>query len=326
MIRFLVHRTMQALVVLAVMSFVIYGVMGLMPGDPIDLMIAANPQLTVADGERLKALYGLDLPIWQRYLNWAADALGGDWGYSRIHAVPVLDLLPGRLGNTLLLLGTSLILSLAIAIPAGIQAAVRPGSTVDAAINLACFAGISIPVFWLALLLIMVFAVWLGWLPAGGIATAGSGTAGWSAMADRGRHLILPVLTLTLAGVGAHTRYVRAAMIEQMRQDYVRTARVKGLSPGTVVRRHVLRNALLPLITIVALDIGILFSGALITETMFGYLGMGKLIYDAVMGNDFNLALMGLLLATLATLAGNLLADIGYAALDPRISFSEMRV
>ena len=276
MTRFLVHRTLQAFVVLAVMSFVIYGVMGLMPGDPIDLMIAANPQLTPADGERLKALYGLDLPIWERYLNWASAAVRGDWGYSRIHAVPVLDLLPGRLANTLLLLGTSLILSLAIALPAGIHAAVRPGSAVDTAINLTCFAGISIPVFWLALLLIMVFAVWLGWLPAGGIATAGADATGWDAVADRARHLILPVMTLTLAGVGAHTRYVRAAMIEQMRQDYVRTALVKGLSAGAVVRRHVLRNALLPLITIVALDIGILFSGALITETMFGWLGMGK--------------------------------------------------
>ena len=326
MVRFLVGRLLQSLLVLAAMSALVYGLIGLMPGDPIDVMIASNPDLTAEDADRLKAVYGLDLPIWQRYVNWLAAALQGDWGYSRVHAVPVLDILPDRLGNTLLLLLPSLALSLAIALPVGVLVARRPYGAGAAAVNLLCFAGISVPTFWLALLLIMLFSISLGWLPAGGLATIGMSGDAWGTLVDRARHLVLPVLTLTIAGVGGYIRYVRAAVLEQLRQDYVRTALVKGLSKGQVIRRHLLRNALLPIVTVVALDLGMLFSGALIVETMFAYPGMGRLIYDSIMGNDYNLALMGLLLATLMTLAGNLLADIGYVALDPRISFAEMRV
>ena len=326
MVRFLVGRLLQSLLVLAAMSALVYGLIGLMPGDPIDVMIASNPDLTAEDADRLKAVYGLDLPIWQRYFNWLAAALQGDWGYSRVHAVPVLDILPDRLGNTLLLLLPSLALSLAIALPVGVLVARRPYGAGAAAVNLLCFAGISVPTFWLALLLIMLFSISLGWLPAGGLATIGMSGDAWATLVDRARHLVLPVLTLTIAGVGGYIRYVRAAVLEQLRQDYVRTALVKGLSKGQVIRRHLLRNALLPIVTVVALDLGMLFSGALIVETMFAYPGMGRLIYDSIMGNDYNLALMGLLLATLMTLAGNLLADIGYVALDPRISFAEMRV
>src|SRR3546814_85982 len=184
MARYLTLRLFESVVVLAVMSFLIYALIGLMPGDPIDLMIASNPKLTPADAERLKALYGLDQPIVERYLNWLGAALHGDFGYSRLHAQPVLEVLAPRLGNTLLLLGISLILSLAIAIPAGIYAALRPYSRADYAINLFCFAGISIPSFWLALLLIILFAVVLGWLPAGGMATVGDGS-----MLHRARYL-----------------------------------------------------------------------------------------------------------------------------------------
>ena len=326
MLRFLVGRLLQSLLVLGVMSALVYGLIGLMPGDPIDLMVASNPDLTPADADRLKAVYGLDLPIWQRYVNWLSAALQGDLGYSRVHAVPVLDILPARLGNTLMLLLPSMVLSFAIALPVGVMVARRPYGAGAAAINLLSFAGISVPVFWLALLLIMLFSVALGWLPAGGLATIGGPGDPWHTLVDRARHLALPVLTLTLAGVGGYIRYVRSAVLEQLRQDYVRTALVKGLSEPQVLRRHVLRNAMLPLVTVMALDLGALFSGALVTETMFAYPGMGRLIYDSIMGNDYNLALMGLLLATVMTLAGNLLADIGYVALDPRVSFAEMRV
>jgi peptide/nickel transport system permease protein len=165
-------------------------------------------------------------------------------------------------------------------------------------------------------MLSLVVAVALGVLPAGGIATVGDG--GW---ADRARHLVLPVATLALASTGGHLRYVRAAMIETLRQDYIRTARAKGAGELRILLGHALRNALIPVITVVALSFGSLFSGALVTETMFAYPGMGKLIYDAVMGNDFNLALAGLLLATAMTLLANLAADIAYAAADPRISY-----
>ncbi len=316
MSRYLLDRLVQSVIVLLVMSFVIYVLMGLMPGDPIDLMIGADPKLTSADAERLRQLHGLDRPVVERYWNWLTAALGGDLGYSRLHARPVLQVLWPALGNTVTLLGVSFLLSLAIGLPAGMAAAVRPYSRTDYAVNLLAFAGISIPAFWLALLLIMVFAVILGVLPAGGVETVGGGGF-WDGL----RYLVLPAANLTIASIGGHTRYMRASMIETLRQDYIRTARAKGLGGRRVVLKHALRNALIPVATIVALDFGYLFSGALITETIFAYPGMGKLIFDSIMGNDYNLALVALMFATAITLAGNLLADLAYAWLDPRISY-----
>jgi peptide/nickel transport system permease protein len=315
MTRHLVLRLVQSLVVLALMSFVVYALIGLMPGDPIDLMISADPNLTSEDARRLKALHGLDRPIHERYLAWAKAALSGDLGYSRLQARPVLDALGPRLANTLLLMGCAFSLAILIALPAGVTAARHAGGMVDRAIGVACFAGVSLPAFWLALLLILLFAVALGWLPAGGTMTTGDG-----GFLDRARHLALPVLTLTIANVAGYTRYLRAAMVEALREDYVRTARAKGLSERRVVWRHALRNALIPVVTIMALEFGALFSGALVTETMFAYLGMGKLIFDSIMGNDYNLALAGLLLATLVVLIANFAADLLYAWLDPRIT------
>ena len=315
MTRFIVQRLVESAVVLALMSFLIYFVIGLMPGDPIDLMVSANPDLTPEDAARLRALYGLDQPIVTRYWNWLNAALAGDLGYSRLFSKPVMEVLWPRLGNTVLLMGLSFALALVLAIPAGILAAIKPRSVGDHSINMLAFAGISIPPFWLAILLIIVFAVLLGWLPAGGMGDSGAGL--W----EHATYLVLPVLTLTLATVGGIIRFVRAAMIEALRQDYIRTARAKGVSQGRVVVGHALRNAMIPVVTILALNFGALFSGALITETMFGWLGMGKTIYDAIMGNDFNLAMVGLLLATLTTLLANVAADVIYAWLDPRISY-----
>ncbi len=313
---FVLTRLGQSMLVLLVMSFIIYILLGLMPGDPIDLMIGTDPNVTAADVARLKALQGLDQPLLERYAAWLENALAGDFGYSRLFAKPVLEVLGPRLWNSLILMAISLVVALAIAIPAGIHAARKPGSWTDQLINLLCFAGISVPPFWLALLLILLFAVSLGALPASGMGTIGED--GWM---DRVRYMILPVLTLSAAGVAGYTRHVRAAMIEVLREDYVRTARAKGVPETRVVWRHALRNALLPVVTIAALDFGSLFSGALVTETMFSWLGMGKTIYDAVMGNDYNLALVGLLLATGITLIANILADIAYAWLDPRIHY-----
>ncbi len=317
---FLIRRTIHSLAVLFVMSIVIYGLIGLMPGDPVDLMISADPDVTAEDAIRLRAIYGLDQPLWSRYLNWLSAAASGDFGYSRLYATPVWQAILPALSNTLVLLLASLALALAIALPAGIFAATRPYSLADYGINLAAFAGISMPPFWLGILLILVFSVFLGWLPAGGTAESAGATGMW----ERLQFLILPIAALTIAGVGGHTRYMRASMIETLRQDYIRTARAKGLGESRVVLGHALRNAMIPVVTVIALDLGVLFSGALITESVFAYPGMGKLIFDAIMGNDYNLALVGLLMATALTLLGNLLADVAYAALDPRISYEEL--
>ena len=316
MIRFTAIRLVEIAATLLLMSFLIYALIGLMPGDPIDLMRQADPRMSAADVARLKAAYGLDQPLFARYLHWARQALAGDLGYSRLFAAPVWSALWPRLGNSLVLMGSSFVLALGLALGLGTAAARRPNSRLDGAINLFCFAGVSMPTFWLALILILVFAAGLGWLPASGIATAGA-----SDLADRLSHLVLPVATLTLASVGGYTRYVRAAMREALAQDHIRTARAKGATEARVILHHALRSALIPVTTILALSFGGLVSGALVTETMFAYPGMGKLIFDAVMGNDYNLALAALLLATITTMLANLAADLAYGWLDPRVSY-----
>lgn len=297
------------------MSVVVYGLIGLMPGDPIDLMVSADPSLTAGDAQRLKALYGLDRPLIERWWHWATAALSGDFGYSRLYGQPVLDVLLPRLGATLLLMGTSLVLGILVAVPAGVAAAVRPGGWLDHLLDLLAFAAASVPSFWLALLLIVLFAVELGWLPAGG--DGGAAAAGWL---DRLRHLLLPLLTMTLLTAGALVRFVRLAVAEALTQDFIRTARAKGCSEPRVVWRHAFGHALPPMLTIVALHLGSLVSGAVAVETVFAWPGMGKLIYDAVMGNDFSLALAALLLVTATTLLANLAADLTQARLDPRVS------
>lgn len=313
---FLAKRLIETAALLLLMSFLIYGLIGLMPGDPIDLMISADPDVTSEDVARLKALQGLDQPLLDRYLRWLGAAIQGDFGFSRLYGQPVLNILAERLFNTAWLMGASFLLSLLIAIPAGVAAARKPGGLADGTINLLAFAGYSVPSFWLGLLFIILFAVELGWLPAGG-----SQSIGGEGFLDRLRYLILPVLTLTVLSAGTYLRFVRAAMIEALRGDFIRTARAKGCSQARVVWHHAFRNALIPVVTIIALSFGSMFSGALVIETIFSYLGMGKLIYDAIIGSDYNLALMGLMLATAVTLFANLAADMAYAWLDPRISY-----
>jgi peptide/nickel transport system permease protein len=313
---YLARRALQAIAVLVAMSLLVHVLLALMPGDPVDLMASGDPRMTAADLQRLRELHGVDRPVLERYAAWATAALQGDFGWSRSFRRPVLEVIAPRLGNTVLLMGSALALALAIGLPLGIWAAAREGSVVDRVVNLACFASAATPTFWLALLLMMLFAVRLGWLPAGGLPPAGSGLAGSL------RHMALPVATLALAEAGVYARHLRAAMIEALAENHVRTARAKGASRMRVLLVHALRNAMVPVATVAALGFGGLFSGALVTETMFAWPGMGKLIYDSILGSDYNVALVALLFATLLTLLGSLLADIACAALDPRISLA----
>lgn len=318
MFRFIASRLLQSALVLLVMSFIIYGLIGLMPGDPIDIMVNSNPGYTAEDITRLRAQYGLDQPLTTRYWNWLQAAATLDFGYSRTYSQPVMVVMVPALFQTAKLVGVSFVVFTVVALTLGVIAALAKGTLLDRGINLLAFTGISVPVFFLALMLIYFFAVRLGWLPASGMFTIG----GEGGLADSTKYLVLPVLTLTAAFAGRFTRFTRASMVEVLRMDYIRTARAKGAGKLRVVFKHALRNALIPVVTVLALSFGALLGGALITETMFAQRGMGKLIYDAIMGNDFNLALMGLLFATAATLLSNLVADIAYAWLDPRISLS----
>jgi len=313
---YLARRALQAIAVLVAMSLLVHVLLALMPGDPVDLMASGDPRMTAADLQRLRELHGVDRPVLERYAAWATAALQGDFGWSRSFRRPVLEVIAPRLGNTVLLMGSALALALAIGLPLGIWAAAREGSVVDRVVNLACFASAATPTFWLALLLMMLFAVRLGWLPAGGLPPAGSGLSGSL------RHMVLPVATLALVEAGTYARHLRAAMLEALAENHVRTARAKGASRMRVLLVHALRNAMVPVATVAALGFGGLFSGALVTETMFAWPGMGKLIYDSILGSDFNVALVALLFATMLTLLGSLLADIACAALDPRISLA----
>ncbi|MEO1092248.1 MAG: ABC transporter permease [Pseudomonadota bacterium] len=316
MIRHLLHRFAEAALVLLVVSFLAFALIGLMPGDPIDLLVNADPNVTTADAERLKALYGLDRPLLDRYLAWLGGALQGNLGFSRLYAQPVGAVLTGPLLNTVLLMGLSLVLGLVVAVPLALLAVRRPHGVLDLVVNAGAFAGLSLPSFWLPLLLILLFAVTLGWLPAGGVHAVGD-----PSLASRVTHLVLPVLTLTVLNAGVYLRFTRGALLEVVAEDFMRTARAKGLGLGAALVRHALPNALLPLTTVVALHLGTLLSGALVVEVIFAYRGLGKLTYDAILGNDANLAMAVLMMATALTLACNVLADAVYGWLDPRVRF-----
>jgi len=319
---FILRRLLQTVVVLILLSFVCYYMMSLMPGDPIDIMVSSNPKMTAEDVTRLKSLYGLDQPITVRYWHWLRDFSQGDFGYSRTYRIPVQEMIAPRLLNTLYLSALALTMALMIGIPLGVIAGLNPGSRFDYVANFFSYGGISLPSFWLGILLIIVFAVKLEWLPAGGTETIGANLSGWDAFVDRLKYLILPAISLMTLQAGVYLRFARSSMIEAMGNDFIRTAKAKGLSRFRVVWVHGFRNALIPLITVVSLSASAIFSGAIITETVFAYQGVGKLVFDSIVGNDFNMAMVSFMISIAMVLTMNLLADILYALADPRISYS----
>jgi peptide/nickel transport system permease protein len=256
----------------------------------------------------------LDQPVSARYWHWLVAAMHGDFGYSSLFFRPVLEVLQPALLQTATLIFATLVISIPLALLLGTLAARRPNGLVDSAVSMFSFASISMPSFWVSLLLIALFSVGLGIFPATGVPLEND-----ASLLTQIRYLTLPVTVLSLFYVGPLIRYVRAAMLDTLSADFVRTARAKGLSERAVIVRHALRNALVPMIAVLALSFGHLFSGALVVETIFGMLGMGKMIYTGVTNIDFNLALVGLLFVTFIVLLSNLLADLLHAYLDPRI-------
>ena len=314
MLRFVFSRLLGSLVVLAGMSFAIFALIGLMPGDPVDLMAGDGSDTTPESIAYLRLLYGVDTPIATRYWHWVIGLVHGDLGISRLQSQPVLEVIWPALANTILLTATAFIIATGLAIALGSVAALYRGGWPDRVIGLLAYLGISVPSFWLGLMLIYLFAVTLGWLPAGGTPGPDDGAVHGAA------RMVLPVSTLVLGEVGGPTRYVRAAMIEVLGQDFIRTAHAKGVPPGRLVLNHALRNAMIPVVTIIALGLGHLFSGALLTETVFAWRGMGRMTLEAIQGNDYNLAMICVLLSTAMVLGANILADVAYTLLDPRIA------
>ncbi|MCY9844348.1 ABC transporter permease [Vibrio caribbeanicus] len=316
--KFLISRLLQMLLVLFLASFAAYNLMGLMPGDPIDLLVQSNPHLTPEDLARLKAEQGLDKPVYLRYFTWLGNAMHGDLGYSRMFSQPALDVLWDAMKNTLLLVGSGTLLSILIALPLGVICALKKNKVTDYVISGLTYVFLSTPAAWLALMLIMMFAVILPIFPAGGTGEA-EGVEGLARL----EYMILPILSLTLLSIASISRFMRSSMLEVFRQDYVRTAKAKGLSSMRVLVKHCIKNGMLPMITVLAMDVAGLMSGAVLTETIFSWPGIGKLTVDSINGNDYNVAMLCFMVATAAILVMNFIADILYSKVDPRIDLTK---
>src|SRR6056297_1025833 len=321
MLRYLVRRLILLLPLLLGITLISFVVIHLAPGEPTDLQTQMNPQASAEMQERLRVEYGLDQPLYIQYGQWLSRLVQLDFGESfATDRRPVLDKILERLPVTILLNVLSILLILAVAVPLGVVSAIRRNSIFDRTTTILVFTGFAMPSFWLALLLMDWFGVRLGWLPVSGLKSLGYEYLGWGAqILDRISHLILPVFVSAIGGLAGFSRYMRSNMLEVIRQDYILTARAKGLSEHTVIYKHALRNALLPVITILGLSVPGLIGGSVIFETIFAIPGMGKLFYDGVMMRDYPLIMGNLVIVAVLTLAGNLIADLSYAFADPRI-------
>ena len=324
MLRYIAKRLLFMVPLLFGITVICFTVMHLAPGSPTDLQTQMNPRASVEMKERLRSMYDLDKPLPVQYIRWVGKLARLDLGVSfSTDRRPVADKILERLPITILLNVLSMLLIFVVAIPLGVLSAVRQDSLFDRVTAVIVFIGFAVPTFWLALLLMILFGIHLGWLPISGIRSLNAeylppAMAFW----DLIRHLILPVLLAAFGGLAGLSRYMRANMLAVIRQDYILTARAKGLSERAVIYRHALRNALLPVITILGLSIPGLIGGSVIFETIFAIPGMGQLFYMAVMARDYPVVMGILFIGAVLTLFGNLIADVFYALADPRIRVS----
>ena len=318
-LRFLVRRAAQAVPMLLVVVLVNFFLLRLAPGDIVDVLAGEAGSAAPEVLEALRRQYGLDRGVLDQLLAYVTQVAQLDLGMSHRHGVPVAQLILGRLGPTLLLILSSIVLSVALGVLLGIVAAHWRGRAVDNVISTLTTLGFATPLFWMGLMLVVLFSIRLRWLPASGVETIGAGLQGAARGADVLLHLVLPAVTLSLFYTAIYVRLMRAAMLEVAGLDFVRTARAKGASAFRVLWHHQFRNALLPIVTMTGLQLGSLFGGAVVVETVFGWPGLGRLAFDAIFQRDLNL-LLGILLASSAlVLALNLAVDLLYAFLDPRI-------
>lgn len=314
MITFLARRLLQSLVLLLIVSIIGFAILHLAPGGPLS-QFAATGDMTQADLNRLAAQLGLDRPLPVQYGEWLWRTLTGDWGRSYRDQQPVIRIIASHIGATLELMLSSTLLAMLIGAWIGILGAIKRYSLFDACSTIGAMVALSIPTFWFGLVVIYVFSVWLGWLPSGNRYTEGD-----ASFLDQIHHLIGPCIVLALVTIAVWSRYMRSSMLDVIDQDYIRTARAKGVPERQILLRHALRNALLPMITITGLHVPTLLSGALVTETVFTWPGMGRLFLDSISYRDYP-TVMGILMFTaILVLLGNLLADLLYSFADPRIA------
>jgi peptide/nickel transport system permease protein len=320
MMSYLLRRMLGCVPVLLLITVISFGIMHLAPGKPTDAAASFNPKVSLEARQRLEKLYGLDEPLHVQYLRWIGRSARLDFGRSFLDDRPVAQKISERVPITLAISISSLLLVLGLAIPLGVQAAIRPGGWFDRLSTVLVFIGYSTPSFWLALFAISLFGVTLRWLPVSGIHSLDA--EAWPLLhrwADTAWHLILPVGIAAFGGLAGMSRYMRSSMLEVLRQDYIRTARAKGLPEHRVLFHHGLRNALLPVITILGLSVPDLLGGAVIAETIFSIPGMGRLFYEAVMARDYPVVMALVTIGGVLTMIGNVLADVAYAYADPRI-------
>lgn len=318
MSRYLLRRLLIAIPSLLGISVVLFTVLALAPGDPFE-ELATNPNVPPEVRANLRAKFGLDDPVAIRYLHWLAAMAQGDWGFSFASRINVDELILGRLPATLLVIGSSQLLALLIALPVGIYAATRPYSLFDQIANTLAFVGFSLPTFFTGILLILVFSVTLDWLPF--VYRADISATGWRFFWEHFKQTIMPVTVLGLFAGASYTRYVRSAVLDVIRLDYVTTARSKGLSERIVIIKHVVRTALIPVVTLVALQMPALFGGAIVTEQIFRVPGIGSLLISAILANDTPVIMAVTFVLSCLVVLFNLVADLLYAWLDPRISY-----
>jgi peptide/nickel transport system permease protein len=320
-ISYLARRVLGLVPLLIGITFVSFFVIQLAPGSPVDVATDLNPKASAEVRERMQKIYGLDQPLPVQYWRWLKRISRGDFGVSFApDGRPVAEKIRDALPITLLLNVMSLCLIMGVGIPIGILSATRQYSLPDRVTTVFVFIGFAMPGFWFALLCMLLFGVELGWLPISGLESLDYAQLTWSEkIMDRAQHLIMPVGIAGLTGLAGISRYMRSSMLEVVRQDYVTTARAKGLQERTVIYKHALRNALLPVITILGLSVPSLIGGSVIFEQIFAIPGMGRLFYDAVMSRDYPLVMGILVIGAVLTLLGNLLADVSYAVADPRL-------
>lgn len=323
---YVLRRVLWAIPLLLFVSVVVYGLLELSPGGPTSMYMRRGTGMSAADLAAVEESLGLNDPVYQQYGRWLWNVVQGDFGMATTSSRPVSDEILERLPNTLYLMGIAWAVSLLIAIPVGVYSAIRQYSKFDHVVTALTFVGQSIPSFFLGLILLFIFYMRLDnpfsggpLLPSGGVQTIGADLTGFALIKDRVAHLILPVTMLAATWVAWYSRFLRASMLETIHLDYVRTGRAKGLRERTVIVRHAFRNAAVPLVTLMALDLPLLFSGALFAEVIFSWPGMGRLFFQAAERRDFGILMAVVMITSFLIIVGNLLADIAYRLLDPRI-------
>jgi peptide/nickel transport system permease protein len=315
---YILRRILIALPSLLGISAVLFTVLALAPGDPFE-ELATNPNVPPEVRAALRVQFGLDDPVWERYVRWLASMLQGDWGYSFVSRINVDELILQRLPTTIVVIGLSQVLAIMVAVPVGVLAAVKPYSWFDRISSTVAFVGFSLPTFFTGVLFILLFSITLGWLPF--VYRTDISSTGWQFLWDHFKQSIMPITVLGLYQAASMMRYVRSAVLDVIRLDYVTTARSKGLSERAVVLRHVVRNAMIPVVTLVALQMPTVFGGAIVTEQIFRIPGIGSLLIDAILRNDTPVIMAVTFVFSGLVIFFNLLADVLYGWLDPRISY-----